>query len=450
MNNHKLGLRFLMIFIFGFLLLTSCSVQKQISKSAEKLVINDPSLTNAHVGISIYEPATNKYWYNYQADKYFVPASNTKLATCYAAMKYLGDSLVGIRKAETDSTIFFLPAGDPTLLQPEFKYQPIISFLKNAEKKLYTTNLTWKDEGLGSGWSWNDYNENYMAERSAMPVYGNLIKWIQDKTNAKEPVIMYSVPEVNWKVNFSSNQSDRFFVNRSIGENVYELTEGKEKYKELYVPFVTNGMKTTLELLSDTINKAIELVTSQQFQKLNVDQTLHFSAIKSQSTDSLLKITMHRSDNFFAEQALLMVSNEELGFMNDEKIIDTILKTDFKDLPQKPHWVDGSGLSRYDLFTSQDFVSILGKIKNEFGMERIKVILPTGNNGTLTNYYQSDSNYIFAKTGTLGGVVALSGYLYTKKNKLLIFSVLVNNHPASSTAVRRTVEKFIEGVRNKY
>ena len=136
--------------------------------------------------------------------------------------------------------------------------------------------------------------------------------------------------------------------------------------------------------------------------------------------------------------------------MNDEKIIDTLLKTDFKDLPQKPRWVDGSGLSRYDLFTPQDFIAILNKIKNEFGIERIKVILPTGNEGTLSNYYKAENGYIFAKTGTLNGVVALSGYLYTKKNKLLIFSVLVNNHQVTATAVRRAVEKFVEGVRNKY
>jgi D-alanyl-D-alanine carboxypeptidase/D-alanyl-D-alanine-endopeptidase (penicillin-binding protein 4) len=159
---------------------------------------------------------------------------------------------------------------------------------------------------------------------------------------------------------------------------------------------------------------------------------------------------MHNSDNFFAEQSLLMVSNEKLGVMNDEKIIDTLLKTDFKDLPQKPRWVDGSGLSRYNLFSPQDFVFILNKMKNDFGMERIKNILPTGGAGTISNYYKADSNFIFAKTGTLGGVVALSGYLYTKKGKLLIFSTLVNNHQASATAVRRVVEKFIQSIRNKY
>ena len=158
---------------------------------------------------------------------------------------------------------------------------------------------------------------------------------------------------------------------------------------------------------------------------------------------------MYRSDNFFAEQSLLMVSTKLLDVMNDEKIIDTLLKTDFKDLPQKPGWVDGSGLSRYNLFTPQDFIAILNKMKNEFGMERIKNILPTGGTGTLSNYYKAESGYIFAKTGTLSGVVALSGFLYTKKNKLLIFSVLVNNHQSNATNIRRAVEKFIEEVRNK-
>jgi D-alanyl-D-alanine carboxypeptidase/D-alanyl-D-alanine-endopeptidase (penicillin-binding protein 4) len=145
-----------------------------------------------------------------------------------------------------------------------------------------------------------------------------------------------------------------------------------------------------------------------------------------------------------------MASNKFLGVMSDARIIDTLLKTDFKDLPHKPRWADGSGLSRYNLFTPQDFVAILNKMKNEFGMERVKTILPTGNEGTLTNYYKSETGYMFAKTGTLSGVVALSGFLYTKKNKLLIFSVLVNNHQASATGVRRAVERFIQGVREKY
>jgi D-alanyl-D-alanine carboxypeptidase/D-alanyl-D-alanine-endopeptidase (penicillin-binding protein 4) len=92
MKKHILnGLLFLSI------LLSSCSISKKISRPAKDYILNNEAFVNAHTGISIYEPATGNYWYNYQGDKYFVPASNTKLATCYAAMKYLGDSLIGLR-----------------------------------------------------------------------------------------------------------------------------------------------------------------------------------------------------------------------------------------------------------------------------------------------------------------------------------------------------------------
>src|SRR6266516_4251271 len=98
---------FLIINFLFLIFLASCSVQKQISRSANQLVLKDSSLQTAHVGISIYEPVTNKYWFNYQGDHYFVPASNTKIPTCYAAMKYLGDSLVGLKVAEYKDNIFF-------------------------------------------------------------------------------------------------------------------------------------------------------------------------------------------------------------------------------------------------------------------------------------------------------------------------------------------------------
>jgi D-alanyl-D-alanine carboxypeptidase/D-alanyl-D-alanine-endopeptidase (penicillin-binding protein 4) len=365
-------------------------------------------------------------------------------------MKYLGDSLTSILKGENDSLVFFFPTGDPTLLHPDFKSQPVINFLQKTNKKIYTTDYNWKEEALGSGWSWNDYNDDYMVERSPLPVYGNLIKWIQENQN-DDPAIIYSVPEVNWRVDFDTSRTNNFFVKRSIEENSYKISEGKEKLKEQDVPFVTNGINTALDLLADTIHKTITLITPKILQKILVGRTAQLISIHSQPTDSLLKPMMHRSDNFFAEQSLLMVSHHQLfGTMNDQRIIDTLLKTDFKDLPQKPRWVDGSGLSRYNLFTPQDFVFILNKIKNEFGMDRIRNILPTGNEGTLEGRFIADSNSIFAKTGTLSGVVALSGYLYTKKKKLVIFSILVNNHRASATDVRKVVEKFVKGIRNKY
>ncbi len=93
--------------------LSSCSLQKKIGASAKEDVIDAPGLQTAHIGISVFEPATGKYWYDYQAEKYFVPASNTKIFTCYAGMKYLGDSLPGIKYLETNDELLLFPTGDP-------------------------------------------------------------------------------------------------------------------------------------------------------------------------------------------------------------------------------------------------------------------------------------------------------------------------------------------------
>lgn len=447
-------------YLGALLLFAACSSQKAIQKQAQQTILQEPALTRAHVGVSLYDVEANKFLYNHQADKYFVPASNTKILTCFAALKYLGDSLTGINYYENDTALFLLPAGDPTLLHPEFKKQPVIEFLRRTGKNIYITDQNWKDRALGSGWGWSDYNEAYMAERSALPIFGNVIKWVQeapqdvqnpDPLFAPSPTI-YSIPEVDWKVRFSGDTAIKsFYVEREQAENIYHISQGTEKKKEQEVPFVTKGLESALELLPDTLQK--EVVNKNWKITRNLQPMIRSSqprAIHSQPTDSLLRPMMYRSDNFYAEQTLLMVSNTRLGVMSDRLIIDSLLKTDLADLPQAPRWVDGSGLSRYNLFTPQDFVAVLDKMRQQFGMDRLKKIFPTGGTGTLGSYYKTDSGYIFAKTGTLAGVVALSGYLYTQKNKLILFSVLVNNHNGNAAAIRRSVEAFLTGIRNKY
>jgi D-alanyl-D-alanine carboxypeptidase/D-alanyl-D-alanine-endopeptidase (penicillin-binding protein 4) len=433
--NKKNTFLFLICYFLFLIVLAGCSTQKQILKSAERLVIKDSALSTAHVGISIFDPAANKYLFNYQGDHYFVPASNTKLPTCYAAMKYLGDSLVAFRYTSVDSTIEVTGTGDPTFLHPDFKSQPALVFLKRFTSVVLRANR-FLDTYLGSGWSWTDYQESYMAQRSGFPIYGNVVHFELIDRNTIRAIPSYfnhliKIPNVDLAAGFE--------LYKPWESNEFNFSSGKQK--NATVPF-NPYFNLIGNLLGDTLKAP---VFSQPWDGFLPEQIIH-----SQPTDSVLKPMMHNSDNFFAEQMLLMVSNERLGFMNDEKIIDTLLKTDFKNLPQKPNWADGCGLSRYNLFTPQDFVTILYKMKNEFGMDRIKNILATGNEGTLEGRYKTEAGYIFAKTGTLSGVIALSGFLYTKKNKLLIFSVLINNHNSSATAVRNAVERFIRALREKY
>ncbi len=455
--------------------MTSCSPGRYFAKS-QQAMLTDTALAGAHVGISIYDPVANKYVYNYQGNKYFVPASNTKLFTCYAAMKYLGDSLVGLQYQQfSDTAINIFATGDPTFLHPDFPKQPVLEFLKNQKAAINLSWGNWKDSALGMGWSWDDYNSDYMAERSPFPIQGNTVKF---KLNSYTIGSESHSANLKWIVTpsyFGSGISNYFILPSSVVA-AYKMRDSVERKKALLhfsikrgrisnelslsydesnitfsteeIPFVTDGANTAVNILNKDYEihniKSGWLSGNSLYSRIPNHLITH--TIHSQPTDSLLKPMMHRSDNFFAEQSLLMVSNEKLGYMNDEDIIDTLLKNDLKDLPQKPVWVDGSGLSRYNQFTPQDIVTLLLKIKNEFGLDRIHNILPKGNTGTLTSYYQKLGSNIFAKTGTLSGQVALSGYLICKSKKLLLFSIMVNNHNSTGRGVRRAVEKFVTGV----
>jgi D-alanyl-D-alanine carboxypeptidase/D-alanyl-D-alanine-endopeptidase (penicillin-binding protein 4) len=278
-----------------------------------------------------------------------------------------------------------------------------------------------------------------MAERDPFPIYGNVatITYSGDSIKTVPPAIKPFVIGTPAK-------GKAWDVTRELAEHFYTIdtTKGSLAPAKTITMAMGRGLFAS-RYLADTLHK--EVISDYSIQ--NPSQSF---SIYSQPKDSLFKLMMYRSDNFFAEQTLLMASNEFLGEMNDTRMIDTILKTDLKDLPQKPRWVDGSGLSRYNLFSTNDLVWILKKLEGDFGIERLKVILPGENEGTLEGSYKGYEKHIYAKTGTISNNLALSGYVTTRKNRHLIFSILVNNHQAPNTLIRKGIEGFITSIIDRY
>ena len=428
----------LSIFIFLLASLCSCHLSGQITKQSQALV-SDNLLAPAHVGISIYEPATGKFWLDYQSEKYFLPASNTKLFSLYAGLKYLGDSLPSAKYRYSGNDLLIFPSGDPTFLHPDFSFQPLYDFLKTKPSFRIVTNA-WQTKAWGFGWAWDDYQDDYMAERSLMPIYGNVtdIQWKKDS--------LVFAPFGNFKVVKQEGlKGSAFTLERANQENLFLLSPSGKRFGATVMPIrMDNGTVRSL-LLGSALQAGPDSLLFYHLEKPGTDSPVF--TIRSQPADSMYRLMMHRSDNFFAEQTLLMASNEKLGVMDEARMIDTLLNNDLSGLPQKPKWVDGSGLSRYNLFTPRSFVYLLDKMQQEFGLARLKAILPSGGQGTLKNYYQEDSGHIWAKTGTLSNNLALSGFLETKQKKLLIFSIMVNAYPGGATPIRRKIEAFLKTLR---
>jgi len=427
-------LKFLFIAVATAMILSACSVRQ-----AQKTLLTSEAVKGAHIGIAIYNDTKGQWLTKYQSDHYFTPASNTKILATYLGLEFLGDSLPGWKMAENVDTLFLMPLGDPSFMHPEFSYQPVVDLIKNTKKQVVLVgNQKDQFEVFGSGWSWNDYAEDYQPERSRMPIYGNVVHFYQNnkKIDSIKPFYFFrdykdldKVEEKNWTRNMSGNN---FTTTSESNKRKYFQVPFSQQYYPLLLP---------VTLLSDSLGKNIK------FQNYITGPITGFKTIKTVPTDSLLKIMMFRSDNFYADQIVLMASEKLLGKMDDAALFDIVLKTVFTNLPQRMRWVDGSGLSRYNLNTPENYIAILQQMQAKFGEARVKNIFEKGGEGTIAAYYKNFPGTIYAKTGTLGGQVALSGFIYTPKQQKLYFSVLVANHMSPSSAqVRRAVEAYLTTV----
>jgi D-alanyl-D-alanine carboxypeptidase/D-alanyl-D-alanine-endopeptidase (penicillin-binding protein 4) len=409
---------------------------KNIRKWANEEILQQKDIRNAHTGICILDPSTGKYWLQYQDDKFFMPASNTKIFTLFTGLQLLGDSLPAMRYAEDDTAIYIQGTADPSFLHPDFRYQPVKDMLTGTDKRIWLAPAIIKNKRFGPGWAWSDYADYYQPELNAWPMYGHVARInISGSAYTVSPEYFARDLQLVRETAPAEVLADR--DERSNRFILHYRTDDRSSH-DFEVPFITGGNEQLVQRLQDTLRKEVGLL----------DKPISGQIFKSIPVDTLFQPMMHRSDNFFAEQILMMCSALLGDTIDSRKTIKYMLDSVLKDLPQPPSWVDGSGLSRYNLITPRDFVYVLEKMYKTYPKERLWPLFPGGGKGTLRNYYQQLPGRLYAKTGTLSGCVALSGYMITKTGKTLVFSVLVNNHDTTSTVVRRAVERFLVKVAN--
>ena len=161
---------------------------------------------------------------------------------------------------------------------------------------------------------------------------------------------------------------------------------------------------------------------------------------------------MQESDNFIAEQLLIQASGMISDTLDPSKAIEYMFNGPLSDLKQQPRWVDGSGLSRYNLFTPESMVHVLDKLYQCYGTERLFAFFPEGGaSGTIKSYFPGDPEpYVHAKTGTLSNNYCLSGYLVTRSGKTVIFSFMNNHYMGSSNPLKQKMTPILEWVRDHY
>ena len=419
----------------------SCASLKT-SKNIEHAFENSMAFKQGFAGLVIYDPQTNKTIFDKNGDKYFTPASNTKLFTFYTTLKLIGDSIPSIKYTIYGDSLIFKGTGDPGLLYADFNSEKTLDFLRNSDKKLFLLSSNFTESKFGPGWAWDDFNGYYSAERNAFPLYGNIVEF-DFKKDQNSPK---SYPDI-FKDSISTEKSENLGagVYRDIDANIfrYKNTTRTEASTRL-IPFITSAY-TSAKLLSDTLRKEVMILPLKP-ENIDLDHTIY-----NEASDSLYKKMLQESDNFIAEQLLLVSAGIISDTLETDIAIDYAQKNLLNDLPDKVNWHDGSGLTRYNLFTPRSLVKLISKITEEIGEDKFKSLLPAGGeSGTLKNYYKSDKAYIYAKTGTLRNNHSLSGLLITKNGKTLYFSFMNSNYTVPTSQLKQAMEKILTTVRDQY
>jgi D-alanyl-D-alanine carboxypeptidase/D-alanyl-D-alanine-endopeptidase (penicillin-binding protein 4) len=430
--------------------------EKQYEKQSPLATMLDTSkvFSGNITGFMLYDPETDSVIYSQYADKYFTPASNTKLFTFYAGLKILPDRLRGLDYVVCGDSLIFWGTGDPSFLHPDFATKEIYRFLEGRSENLYYADAHFKDKLQGPGWAWGDYNYYYSAERSPLPVYGNVARFeienIAIRQVAKdengEAKVSPEYFRTYLKKEREREEGDPLLFREIAGNTITYKPRRDTSTFEVDKPFHYNP-ELVVDLLSDTLDKSVTYI--------DVERPDTVQSLYNIRTDTLFKRMLQPSDNLIAEQLMLNASLELEKRMNVREVIDYMKEEYLDDLSDEPQWVDGSGLSRYNMFTPRSIIELLGKIDAEFEDDRkLFELLPAGGeSGTISNLYSSrddDGPYVFAKTGTLSNNHSLSGYLITRSGRKLYFTFQNNHYISSTSVVQEEMEKMLWYIHQNY
>jgi D-alanyl-D-alanine carboxypeptidase/D-alanyl-D-alanine-endopeptidase (penicillin-binding protein 4) len=119
-----------LLFFISVLSLSSCSVSHYLNREIK----NSSVLSQQHTGISISNLNDSKTLASYQGNRYFTPASNTKLFSFYAGLCALGDSVPGLEYLEWGELLIIRGTGDPSLITPRPSLQQSFRFSEKPQR----------------------------------------------------------------------------------------------------------------------------------------------------------------------------------------------------------------------------------------------------------------------------------------------------------------------------
>lgn len=455
--------------------------------------ISQPRFAPASWGIKVVSLDSGKTIFEHNAEKYFNPASNAKLYSSALALTQLGadykikTSIYSSARPDASGTLkgdlLLYGRGDPTIAARlnngdyNKPLEPLIAQITAAgvrkiEGDLIGDESYFNTPPFGSGWEWDDLQEYYGAEVSALSIHDNSLDvFVKPADRVGLPCRITTGPATSFLTFINRTQtapkgtetSIRYY--RPVGENlVYvsgRLAIDDPKGFTTSIA-VHNPALLFVSLLKEALAQRGIVVTGRtrtidakyrEVTPLDLSKLTELGFIESPPIKDIVRETLKPSQNLYAHLLLLQVGVNRAQAAT-ATVISTAVpdsKAQTSDLNTEDSGVDalnnflngigvkkgdvlleeGSGLSRRDVITPNATVVLLTYMSKQKFFDIYREALPiAGVDGTLRNRMKDTAaaNNVHAKTGTLRYVYTLSGYVTTAAGEHLAFSIMLNNY----------------------
>ncbi|WP_242031945.1 D-alanyl-D-alanine carboxypeptidase/D-alanyl-D-alanine-endopeptidase [Microcoleus sp. FACHB-672] len=438
-------------------------------------IANRPQFSRARWGILVepLSPADGQTLYNRQGEGYFIPASNEKLLTTAAALAKLGTqfrirtSVYGTPVSAGEVSLRVVGRGDPSLTDAHLASlaQQLKSRGIRQVGQMVVEDSYFQGQPVNPNWEWEDVQAGYGAPVNSLIVNENAINLTLSPQAAGQPLrVTWDDPKEarGWRVENDSvtvgpNEPEFLDIGRDFSRPVLrikgQLRAGAEP-EEVGVAIVNPAENFLQRFQQALAAEGIAVGRAQVAAGSPIAGEVELAVVESPPLSELVMKTNQESNNLYAEvllRSLGTVAKADAAMAGKDTAdagLD-VLKAALTQLGVNAESYipeDGSGLSRHNLVSPEALVQTLRAMASSPAAEIYQTSLPVaGVSGTLSSRFRDTTaqGIVQAKTGTVTGVSALSGYARPLNYPPLVFSIIVNQSHQSAGLQRQAIDEIV-------
>ena len=439
----------------------SASMQLEVDKLINRL---NPRV---NLGMVVIDLSSGETLYRRNADRLYIPASNMKLFSEAATLMALGPDYRFKNQLSTDASqlqqgvlqgnLYLHLSGDP-------------SFTRNDLETLLASLKDWKittiqgdvyiDSSLASvtayppGWLTSDLSYSYGAPIAPLMLDSNRLTVIvnpgskvgdpavvevEDENGGGVVVTNLAKTAANEKgcgVGFNLDQENNLIVRGCVGVGQWAVQQRMA---------IKNPLKYAQGMIKSKLAKENIQFNGQVHLGKAPAGALLIATEHSRPISQLMADTLKPSDNLYADSLYLhtaaKINGSPLNWNEAQPVVKNFLQQQTGIDLKNSIFTDGSGLSRYNLVTPEQTISLLKFLYQRFPLsyEYIAALPISGRDGTLQKRFKipAQQGFVRAKTGTMTGMNSLSGYMYSTNGHTLAFAMYINRLPGKSAGPGR-------------